>query len=194
MRLVRGAGATALAGMAPRGPGRFVRPLLALERRELRAYLDRHAVAYRDDPSNLDTDHDRNRVRLVVLPLLNRALNPRAARHLVRAADAFRQDALYLDGLAGRQLAGLSRREGRGGLSLEAGRLSDLDPVLASRVARLALVRAGIDPRRVASRHIDAVLDLGRGRAGRRIDLPSGGRARRRGPRVLIEGGSQGGT
>jgi tRNA(Ile)-lysidine synthase len=80
MRLVRGAGPRALAGMARRGPGPFVRPLLGLERAELREYLRRHGLPFREDPTNRDLRFDRNRVRRLVLPLLAETLNPRAAR------------------------------------------------------------------------------------------------------------------
>jgi tRNA(Ile)-lysidine synthase len=97
MRLVRGAGATALTGMAASGPGPFVRPLLEIEREELRGYLKRRDLAFREDPSNRDLRFDRNRVRRVALPLLAETLNPRASRHLVKAARMLREDALYLD-------------------------------------------------------------------------------------------------
>jgi len=172
MRLARGAGATALTGMAPSGPGPFVRPLLRLERATLRDYLRDRGLAFRDDPSNRDMRFDRNRVRRLVLPVLCEALNPRAARHLVKAAGRFREDALYLDELAGRTFAELSRAEPNGALVLEAEPLARAPAPLANRVAVLALCRAGIDPRRVATRHVEALLGLAAGGCGRELHLP----------------------
>ena len=63
MRLVRGAGSTALAGMTTTGPGPFVRPLLAIERGDLRSCLQRKRLAFREDPTNNDLRFDRNRLR-----------------------------------------------------------------------------------------------------------------------------------
>ncbi len=185
MRLVRGAGPRALGGMAARGPGPFVRPLLTLERADLRGFLERHAIGFREDPSNRDLGHDRNRTRRLALPLLAEALNPRAARHLVAAAARLREDAQCLDELAQAALATCARRS-RGGVTLDVPALRELHPVIARRVGRLALQHAGVDPRRVGARHVEALLDLVHGGSGRRIDLPGALAAVRRGARLRI--------
>ncbi len=131
MRLVRGAGATALTGMAESGPGPVVRPLLTLERSELHAFLERRGLEHRRDASNRNLRFDRNRVRLRVLPLLAKSLNPRVARHLVQAADRFREDALHLDALAETAFEELSERDGDGRLVVDAERLAAAPPVIA---------------------------------------------------------------
>jgi tRNA(Ile)-lysidine synthase len=172
MRLVRGAGATALTGMAPEGPGPFVKPLLRLERDALRDWLLACGHDYRDDPSNLDMGFDRNRVRELVMPALREALNPRAARHLVKAAQRFREDAELVDEMARGAFAAWSRIEPPETVALEAEALAGAPAPLANRVAGLALRRAGIDPRRVASRHIEALINLARGGSGRELHLP----------------------
>jgi tRNA(Ile)-lysidine synthase len=179
MRLVRGAGATAIGGIAACGHHGFVRPLLGIERSCLAAYLDRHGIAHREDPSNADARFDRNRVRRLVLPLLAAQLNPRAARHLVEAAARIREDALHLDGLARGELRRLTRRRTSGTLALDSAELARLAVPIAKRLARLALEDAGADARRIGSRHIEAVLDLARGGRGREVHLPDGLLARR---------------
>ena len=186
MRLVRGAGPSALAGMSASGPGPFVRPLLSIERNDIRAYLDRKGHAYREDPTNRDLRFDRNRVRRVVLPALAESLNPRAALHLVRAAERLREDAACLDDLAAAACRRLCR-EGRGGrLEIHARKLAATPAPLARRIVREALVTAGSDPRRIATRHLDAVLELARGGRGKRLDLPGGLTAVRVTDRVVL--------
>jgi len=186
LRLARGAGPTALGGIAPAGPGPFVRPLLGLERAELRAWLAARDLAFREDPSNRGLGAERNRVRHLVVPALAAAANPRAARHLAQAAERLRQDGLLLDELAQSALDGLARPRRGGGLALDAAALLALPGALAGRVARQALSRAGVDPRRIASRHVEALLDLSRAGRGRHFDLPGGLRASRTAGRVLV--------
>ena len=170
LRLVRGAGPTALAGMATSGPGPYVRPLLGLEREALRGWLARKGLAFREDPSNSRLDHDRNQLRLRVLPGL-RAINPRVARHVAEAAARLRADAEWLD----RQAAAfLPEPSPEGAETLDARALAALPAPLASRVAHAALTRAGCDPRRINARHVEALLALARGGEGARLDLPSG--------------------
>lgn len=186
MRLVRGAGPAALGAMATRGPGPYVRPLLGLERAALRAWLRRRKLPWRDDPSNEKLAFDRNRVRRLILPVLTRHLNPRAARHLVEGAARLREDADFLDTLAREQLEALARQRG-GALAIDAAAFAALPRPLASRVARAALDAAGCDPRRVSSRHVTSVLALARSTPGAKVDLPGGAFATLR--RGLVEFG-----
>lgn len=171
MRLARGAGPSALAAMAPAGPGPFVKPLLGIERLALRAWLRKRRLTFRDDPSNASLAFDRNRVRRLVLPTLAKALNPAAARHLVEAAGRLREDAGFLDALARERFEALSSHRGAS-LALDASAVASLPHPLAARVARIALETAGCDPRRISSRHLDAVVALASADRGSSLDLP----------------------
>jgi len=186
MRLVRGAGTTALTGMAECGPGPFIRPLLRLEGRGLRAWLDRQGLEYREDPSNRSLQFDRNRVRRLVLPLLAEQLNPRAARHLVKAADRIREDTLYLDRLATEMADRMTRSDRSGRLIIDLRELADTDPVLARRLARIALERSGADPRRLGTRHVEALLGLVDAPGLSEIHLPGKMGARKTKGRIVI--------
>ncbi len=186
LRLARGAGATALTGMARSGPGPFVRPLLAIERAELRAWLARRRIAYREDPSNRSLRFDRNRVRRLVVPVLAEAINPRSARLIVQAAERFREDALHLDAAAERRLAEIARPERDGGVSLDAVALAAESPVLARRIARIALQHAGVDPRRVGARHVQGLLRLALAHGPAEVHLPGRRIAVRRANRIGI--------
>jgi tRNA(Ile)-lysidine synthase len=192
MRLVRGAGPAALAGMRSQGPGPFVRPLLDLERSDLEEYLKGRGESFREDPSNRDLQFDRNRVRRLLIPQIAETLNPRAARQLVKAAALLREDADYLDGLAQDEFRRIASVASGKALLLDVPALARLPQPMAGRVARLALATAGIDPRRIATRHIAALIDLARGPGGRELDLPGGIRAFRRGQRIRLKNDSAG--
>lgn len=88
LQLLRGAGPQGLAAMpawAPFAAGWLGRPLLDWPRAALRAYAERHALEWIEDPSNADTGLARNALRHEVLPRLA-AHWPAAARTLARAA------------------------------------------------------------------------------------------------------------
>jgi tRNA(Ile)-lysidine synthase len=67
------------------GRGWLWRPLLEVPRSELLAYARQHALQWIDDPSNADTDLDRNFLRHHVLPLL-RERWPQAEAAFARCA------------------------------------------------------------------------------------------------------------
>jgi len=171
MRLARGAGPTALAGMSAAGPGPFVKPLLTIERAALRLWLRKKRIPFRDDPSNASLAFDRNRVRHLVVPALADALNPAAARHLVEAAGRLREDAAYLDAVAQARFDAIASRRGAV-LAVEASALAALPHPIAARVALIALAAAGCDPRRISSRNVEAILALATAPLRSTCDLP----------------------
>lgn len=88
LQLMRGAGVAGLAAMpvtAAFGSGQHFRPLLEFSREDLRHWACRHAVQWIEEPSNRDTNFDRNYLRLQVLPALV-ARWPAAARGAARSA------------------------------------------------------------------------------------------------------------
>ena len=105
LQLMRGAGVTGLAGMAPEsdlGRGQLLRPLLAVTRDEIVAYAQQQGLEWIDDPSNQDRAVDRNFLRHDVIPLLKSrwpALDRvvgRSARHSA-VASGLNQDLAELD-------------------------------------------------------------------------------------------------
>jgi tRNA(Ile)-lysidine synthase len=85
MRAMRGAGARGLAGLA--ADSRHVaRPFLALARAAIRAYGNAHGVPFVEDPSNGSRRYFRNRVRLDLLPAIDR-VSPRFAAEMLALAE-----------------------------------------------------------------------------------------------------------
>lgn len=72
LRILRDAGARGLAGM--RGAARPARPLLGATRAEISAYAKARKLRWVEDPSNQSRAHARNRVRMDLLPALERAV------------------------------------------------------------------------------------------------------------------------
>lgn len=95
LRLVRGTGLTGAGAMAEATDDGIVRPFLAERRQDLRAYLQGHGQAWREDATNAERSTERNRMRLDVLPALE-AVRPGAARQLARSAAQLGADARLL--------------------------------------------------------------------------------------------------
>jgi tRNA(Ile)-lysidine synthase len=83
LRALRGSAPAGLAGIAARGRGGLIRPLLPFTRRELVEYAAARGLAVHDDPANRDPRHLRSWVRATLLPLLNERLGPRLRNDLL---------------------------------------------------------------------------------------------------------------
>jgi len=106
LRLIRGAGLTGLGGIHPRIAvadeqggvyGEIIRPLLAVRRRELEKYLSDIGQSWREDSTNADTSLTRNRVRKLVVPLLEKDFNPSVSANLAELAEIARGEEDYWD-------------------------------------------------------------------------------------------------
>jgi tRNA(Ile)-lysidine synthase len=104
MRMIRGAGLRGLGGIHPRilveddeggVSGEIVRPLLGLRHRELENYLSGIGQTWREDSTNTDQHFTRNRVRKLVVPLLEREFNPAVAENLAELAEIARGEEDY---------------------------------------------------------------------------------------------------
>lgn len=177
--LLRGAGATGLAGIAP-VRGAFVRPLLDLGRDELRALADHLELPYVDDPSNEDIGLRRNLIRREIVPFLDghvsgslREIVARSAGHLA-ADDAYLADAV----------PPLSVTRDGDAVLVPAAPLATLPTPLAARAARAAL-RLVHHPYPGTSREVSALLEVAAGGTPR-CDLADGFVAEREGPYVAL--------
>ncbi|HVT96063.1 MAG TPA: tRNA lysidine(34) synthetase TilS, partial [Acidobacteriaceae bacterium] len=93
-RLLRGAWTEGLGGIHPIvqcPPGVILRPFLETQRDEIRAWLRSIGQTWREDATNDDTAHTRNRIRLELLPHLAE-YNPQIAEQLAHLATLARDE------------------------------------------------------------------------------------------------------
>ena len=171
LHLVRGTGLQGLAGIPPRR-GKVVRPLLTVTRAEIRAYLEKNGLTWREDGSNADERYARNYLRAQVMPRL-RELNPRLEESLSRTARLLRADRDFLNAQAF-QVA-QNARWAEDDLVIEARYIAQAPAAIAPRAVRQILSQMGGEGASCTSAHLEAVVDLARGAdPSAMVDLPGG--------------------
>ncbi|HPU75050.1 MAG TPA: tRNA lysidine(34) synthetase TilS [Bacillota bacterium] len=203
MRILRGTGLRGLAGIPPirelGGHATVIRPFIEVTRAQIEQYCSERALATRTDPTNVDTQYLRNKVRCELLPLLEREYNSNIRAGLARLARLASLDEQYVEEQAVRLFdsaraaaAGsadardLGRQVARVWLDLDLMRQA-AEPV-ASRAFALAFAEVAGDKRDLYWPNIDAMTALVRtGNVGNSIDLPGGLRARLTYDTIVIE-------
>jgi tRNA(Ile)-lysidine synthase len=179
-KFLRGAWTEGLAGISPIlefPEGKILRPLLAVTRTEVEAYLHSLGQPWREDSSNRRLSFTRNRIRHELLPQLEK-WNPRLREHLAQMAIlAGDEEAWWQQELArlapqlllpGKPVRG-GGRAGSAGLSVEISRFAPLAPALQRRLLRCAARQLGAAPD-FAATEILRTLAL-TGRAGQKCEL-----------------------
>ena len=97
LRLMRGAGLQGLKGILPIREGKVIRPLLEVWRHEIEAFATKNNIPYLMDSSNLKEDYLRNRLRLSLIPLLEKEYQPNLKEVLLRTSAILREENDYLE-------------------------------------------------------------------------------------------------
>jgi tRNA(Ile)-lysidine synthase len=149
LQLLRGGGPRALAGITTETSSGVIRPLLPWGRMEILAWLSDRGIAWREDSSNRDLGHLRNRVRHELLPELESA-SPSLRTHLVHFAEMLAADDRLLSNQLAEQMRWIEPWEPNGGVELAW--LRGLPSPLRARWLHAQAARIGID--RVSRRQL----------------------------------------
>jgi len=90
IRLIRGAGPEGLAGIRYVRQAKgfvIVRPMLDVSKEEILDYIESNAIPYRLDSSNLDYKFLRNRIRLGLIPLLEKDYNTGIRKNVLKVME-----------------------------------------------------------------------------------------------------------
>lgn len=169
MRMTRGAGWPALAGMAGLADaGRIIRPLLLTPREDIEAFLEALGESWHDDAMNADDAYFRNRVRKYILPLFLRE-NPAFLDTVADRWRMARDDAAFFKSA----LAAIAAEKREDGIFLSRGALLDLPPSL--RVRKYREIIAELGKGQATAEHL-AALDAAwqRNEGGKEIQFPGG--------------------
>ena len=161
-RLARGTSLSGVGGIYEAN-GYLLRPFLSWTRAEIEEYAQKHALSYRVDRTNFETDATRNKLRLEVLPKLEEAING-ACDSLVRFAKLASEDDELLYEYARPLLTVLDE-----GICVD---FCEKKP-LFRRACLLALKALGVEKDYTAL-HLESVYGLQSAERGARLDLPKG--------------------
>ncbi len=184
MKFLRGAGTRGLGGIHPvliRDGVRIVRPLLETSRAEIEAYLHCLNQPWREDHTNRDTRHTRNRIRHELLPRLEQDYNPNLRQLLSETAEIARDEEAAWEVLTAKCVDRWHQDDGRFLLQDRSlGLLSEFlseSVALQRRALKCFLERHGIA---IEFHHVESVRHCAH-RDGSVASLPGGWQAKREG-------------
>jgi tRNA(Ile)-lysidine synthase len=189
MRIISGTSAAGLTGIPParcEGDIKFIRPFIRVKKKDILDYLKKVRWKYVQDRTNLDTRIRRNKIRLEVLPFLEK-VNPMIKRALSNLADTLREDHDSLR-IEEKKVSGLYIKEQKGTIKINL-----VDLILQPRSLRKALFkesvkRAGGNIKKLTHRHwVDMDYFVRSSEKGKSLDFPGNIRATKTGTELVFK-------
>jgi len=174
LRLLRGTGTRGLGGIYPSLEGEIVRPFLNLTRAEVEAELKTRKLESRFDSTNRDPRRRRNKIRMELLPGLEKEYNSGIVTLLKEFADRARDDELFMENQAREYARAWRVREGQEE-KVPVRPLAEFPPAVARRVLRQMVSAVRGNLRGISHAHIEALRYFAAGaQSGKSLVLPGG--------------------
>ncbi len=178
MRILRGSGLEGLRSILPKREIRgmtFIRPFLSIEKKELLAFLKKNRIPFLLDSTNKNTDFFRNKIRLKLLPLLEKDYQPNIREVLSNLADVSALDYDFIaetgKGLLKKTLKASSNPKIT---YLNTEILKRQHPALERFLIRETLAILKKSPYNFSLHHTQQVQNLSNKKAGSQLLLPNG--------------------
>ena len=188
-QMLRGSSLRGMGGMLPKR-GKIVRPLLEVERREIEKALEKEAIAYCTDHTNLENIYARNILRNQVIPFLQSKVQTEAAAHIAHTGRHLREVMEYVDAQTAQAYDAVARKED-GRIRMELTAYQGIPDVIKRELILRIMQELAGKKKDLTSTHVQLVMGVFGGETGKSIDLPYGLRAYRAYQNVYMERGEE---
>jgi tRNA(Ile)-lysidine synthase len=172
MNLLRGSGHQGLSGIPAVREGLFIRPMIDVWKKDILKSLSKNSIHFRIDRSNEDTKYLRNRVRLELVPYLEKNYNPEITAALNRTASLSGDVLKFIGKIASEELDKSVVKEGRGEAVLDINLVAKLDPALQRELLRQAIEKVKGFSRGIFYRNIEDLRSLILSDSSGELNLP----------------------
>ncbi len=177
MRLARGSGIKGLIGILPKR-GNIIRPLIDCERSEIEAYCAKNGIDFVTDSTNNADIYTRNKVRLNIMPLIEKELNQNAIKNIAKAAKMAEEENAFLEEETQKAFnACILNTFEKNIVYLDVCILKKCHKAIIKRVIKKALVCVSGAEKDIYSKNVEDVFSLLDKGTGKSVNLPYGVKA-----------------
>lgn len=171
MNLIRGSGIEGLKGIeAIRGE--IIRPLINVRRDEIEAYCEKNNLSPRIDKTNLEPIYGRNRIRLELIPYIEKNFNSNIMNTLHRLSDIVAQENDFLNKEAKNAFLEIAM-VGKNSIEYNINKIQSIHPAIMRRVIRMGIEELAGSLKNIQYRNIETLVDLLDKGTGAAVVLPN---------------------
>ena len=172
MHLLRGSGLSGLKGIEPIR-GNIIRPLIECEREEIEKYCDENRLEPRIDKTNFENDYTRNKIRNIVIPYIEKELNPNIIETIDRLSEVVKKEDRYLEKVALDVYDKILIKQEPGQIMLELKGFNEQDEVIKSRIILYTVKKLFGSSQGIEKIHINDIIKLCNNNIGNKYLTPN---------------------
>ena len=170
MRIMRGTGIAGMIGIKPVRDKIYVRPILLLTRKEIEKYCSINNIIPRIDKTNLENVYARNKVRLEMIPYIEKNFNADIIKTLNRLSDIVKIDNEYLESICQKEYEKCCEISEQRVIINKSAFINH--EAILSRIIRSALLEINHNLYNIEKIHITSIIELQKHETGKSIMLP----------------------
>ena len=170
MRIMRGTGIAGMIGIKPVRDKIYVRPILLLTRKEIEKYCLINNITPRIDKTNLENVYARNKVRLEMIPYIEKNFNTDIIKTLNRMSDTVKIDNEYLENVCQKEYEKYCEISEQRVIINKSAFINH--EAILSRIIRSALLEINHNLYNIEKIHITSIIELQKHETGKSIMLP----------------------
>ena len=172
MHLLRGSGLSGLKGIEPIREN-VIRPLIECEREEIEKYCDENRLEPRIDKTNFENDYTRNKIRNIVIPYIEKELNPNIIETIDRLSEVVKKEDRYLEKVALVVYDKILIKQEPGQIMLELKGFNEQDEVIKSRIILYTVKKLFGSSQGIEKIHINDIIKLCNNNIGNKYLTPN---------------------
>lgn len=171
--LCRGTGISGLKGIINKN-NELIRPLLCVTREEIEKYMFSCNQLYRQDSTNFEDDYTRNKIRLNVIPYLEKNINSNVKEHINNLSKIALDTEIFMSSYTDKVYDTIIKRniEDNDQIIIDISLFDKEDYIIRQRIIRKCILNLVGKLKDISNIHIDDIVKLSDKKVGKHIILP----------------------
>lgn len=173
MNMIRGSGLSGLKGIEPIR-GKIIRPLIEISRKDIEVFCKEKNINPRHDESNDETEYTRNKVRLELIPYIEKNINSNAINNINRMAKIISEEEKFILSMVDEAYKDILVEENIGeNLVCNLKRFNKLDIVIRKRLVLNLIIKVLGNAKDIEKVHVDDIIKLCENNVGGKFLTPN---------------------
>lgn len=171
LNILRGSGISGLKGIEPIRDNRYIRPLIFTKRKKIEEYCQENNLNPKIDESNMENIYNRNKVRNIIIPYIEKEFNQNIIQTINRLSDVATEENEFLQKLTEEQYNTISTIE-NDTIILDLKKFNKLELVIKRRLILYTINEAIHTTNGIEKVNIDDIIKLCKNNIGNKYLSP----------------------